>query len=677
MPVSVRCGAVREHLARAFRAGLGVFALTMTQSLVSSAAAQSASTWDATISNSNWYVPVPQLLAMGSSNTSFANPFPLGDQTLWALGTSTNGVFTGTSNAQLAIGPLLTTSTSTIQGAVTPSGQITMVFTPVGGGATTIGLGQMQTRGGSTQMEMQMITGTSLLVSHWAYMLPYNPATFTPPAAQVVPSNSSPQWAWTEGTPWRIVSPAAFGSAAPGTFIITNYKNGYFWGLGRGPSGSPAFTLLGSITPEGKVLFNTLTQGQLTSLYGGVTGDASAAQMLLGTYDANALFTGDLTHTYLVRPYAEAVAATGTRSALGAAHMLYKIAGTLEGFAGDLAPVIATLNDLSGSALSAAISQTVPVVAGAASQATANTQRMLGQIASDRLDTLSSQTIKAKRERHFWLRPLGGAGSQDAHNGVPGYRMSGGGVVAGMDADVATRATVGGLFAYASNTVTARTDWATANMAFGSVDMESYVLGLYGAYELNPNLHFTAQLNAGITDNDTARTIGFIGSTATASYQSFATQMNAGLRQSVALTPDLSLIPALRLNYLQVDSNGYREGGAGALDLNVQDQTYRELFLTAELAARYKLTEKLALTTRGSVGRNTLDTATQITTAFAGGGTFFSTTGLDVSPWLFTSGAGLVSTATETLTLGVHYDMQTGASGYLNQVGSVVLKLRL
>ena len=85
----------------------------------------------------------------------YLSSYRIGDQTLWTLGTSTNGVFTGTSSAQLAIGPLLTTSNSTIQGNVTPSGQITMVFTPVGGGATTIGLGQMQTRAGGTQMEMQ------------------------------------------------------------------------------------------------------------------------------------------------------------------------------------------------------------------------------------------------------------------------------------------------------------------------------------------------------------------------------------------------------------------------------------------------------------------------------------------------------------------------------------------
>ena len=29
-----------------------------------------------------------------------------------------------------------------------------------------------------------------------------------------------------------------FGTTAPGTFKITNYNNGYFWGIGVGPQGS-------------------------------------------------------------------------------------------------------------------------------------------------------------------------------------------------------------------------------------------------------------------------------------------------------------------------------------------------------------------------------------------------------------------------------------------------------
>ena len=120
--------------------------------------AQSA-IWDAALSNSHWYVPVPQLLAYAAPNTGFSNPIALGDQTLWSLGTATNGTFTGFSSATLAIGTASHPENSTFQGFVTTAGQITMVFTPVGGGAVTVGLGQMRLINGVTQMEMQMITG--------------------------------------------------------------------------------------------------------------------------------------------------------------------------------------------------------------------------------------------------------------------------------------------------------------------------------------------------------------------------------------------------------------------------------------------------------------------------------------------------------------------------------------
>jgi hypothetical protein len=202
----------------------------VSHGLMSLALAQSA-VWDSTISNTSWYVPVPQLLAYMSQRSGFTNPLPIGDQTLWTLGTSINGVFSGTSNATLNVDSKLSLSTTIMQGTVTTAGKITIFFTPAGGGTTTVGVGQMQSRGGSSQMEMQMITGTDLLTTHWAYMLPYNPATFTPPAAQAIPlSISAPNWSWTQGTPWKLVSPTTFGVSTPASFIISNYKNGYFWG---------------------------------------------------------------------------------------------------------------------------------------------------------------------------------------------------------------------------------------------------------------------------------------------------------------------------------------------------------------------------------------------------------------------------------------------------------------
>ena len=117
--------------------------------------------WDALLTNSNWYVPIPGLIAYASNNQSFTTtpPTPIGDQTLWALGTATNGVFTGQSQASFYMNGITTTGISTMQGLVTTGGQIVISFSS-DTAPTTIGIGQMREIGGVPLMEMQMITGT-------------------------------------------------------------------------------------------------------------------------------------------------------------------------------------------------------------------------------------------------------------------------------------------------------------------------------------------------------------------------------------------------------------------------------------------------------------------------------------------------------------------------------------
>ena len=258
-------------------------------SAATTAAYAQSTQWDSILSNSNWYVPVPGLIAYGSGNVSFYRPPPIafGDQTLWALGKATNGVFTGQSNAVFDINGISSTSAQSMQGVVSTSGQIAIVFSQPGA-PSTVGIGQMREVNGVPLMEMQMVTGSSFLVSHWAYMTPYNPAVFTPPPpSQVVTGDlTSPQWRWTAGTTWRISSPTLFGTSAPGTFKISNYNSGYYWGLGAAPPGSTVgnFTMLGSITPEGNVLFSMLSNGVLTSLSGQIIGDPTTGTMVLRPY---------------------------------------------------------------------------------------------------------------------------------------------------------------------------------------------------------------------------------------------------------------------------------------------------------------------------------------------------------------------------------------------------------
>ena len=271
----------------------------------------------AILTGSNWYVPLVNQLAYGSeASGQFSNPFPLGDQTTWGCqlgsgGCTTTSVggftvtsapgsatttFVGSATAQLAIGPEHTSpSYSSISGSVAPSGAIVMVFTPTyssgvpTGGSNTLGFGQFQNTGGVPEMEMQMITDSSLLVTHWAHMTPYSgPSTAAPAPISNPPAIANPGYSWLAGTHWKIIDPTLFGTAEPGNFTVTSYSGGYFWGTGQGPASNPiAFTELGSVTPQGKVFFNTLTSDSTTpmSSYGQLTGSHGRVVMAMPNYN--------------------------------------------------------------------------------------------------------------------------------------------------------------------------------------------------------------------------------------------------------------------------------------------------------------------------------------------------------------------------------------------------------
>ena len=250
--------------------------------------------WDSMLSNSYWYVPEDNLLAYMTSGTSFTNPTPVAgsDQTRWSLGTATNGTFTGTAAGTfrpLDFPLLAISNTDTItSGIVTDAGQIRMTFVGVTSGDQTIGIGQVRTISGTDYMQMQMITGnSSSLTTHWAYMAKYDPNTFVPPSLFPDGTLLSPEWKWTEGSTWQLQSDDLFGPSGSGTFTISNYRNGYFWGPGTGPVDTAAatYTQIGSITPEGNVLFNVLIGGTLTSLAGQITGTGLTGQMVLRSYD--------------------------------------------------------------------------------------------------------------------------------------------------------------------------------------------------------------------------------------------------------------------------------------------------------------------------------------------------------------------------------------------------------
>lgn len=267
-------------------------------SVVPTASAQS-DTWDSLLLDSHWYVPSQYLLAYMASGTDLTQALPIADQTLWTITSASHGVFSGTSEATFKIGDIVTPPSTTIMnGVITDSGQVRIVFS--GGSSPIIGIGQLRTISSETYFEMQMVTGESgdtTHVTHWAYMASYDGDPSVLPPLEIDPVSTSPEWAWLADTQWSITSPQLFGPGGTGHFAIDEYHNGYFWGSGTADTGD--FTLIGSATPEGNILFNLLADGILTSLTGQITGGSTTGAMALRIYDSQGDF-GDAASAHVV-----------------------------------------------------------------------------------------------------------------------------------------------------------------------------------------------------------------------------------------------------------------------------------------------------------------------------------------------------------------------------------------
>lgn len=232
--------------------------------------------WDALLNGSTWYVPAANLLAYRLNQDSPARPIPAADQTLWSIPQAEGGRFSGISVAKIVdASGSVTRSRATMEGMVSRSGQVRLAFTTSGGG-TIIGIGQVRQVNGGPAMEMQMITGGGgAFTTHWAYMLPLSTGTVPPnpgTAHGEQRAYRSGCYRWLRDTRWSMRSGGMGRENNNGRVMITGYRNGYFWGEGvRGPA-QRSFHVLGSVTPEGNLLFNAIGTGnfQLRISQGGL-----------------------------------------------------------------------------------------------------------------------------------------------------------------------------------------------------------------------------------------------------------------------------------------------------------------------------------------------------------------------------------------------------------------------
>lgn len=264
---------------------------TVSLLIVTPASAQTTITyWDQVLSNKNYYDPTPNHITYEAFvQTGLDHPLALGNLVTWAFGPVTNGQWTGTAYGTQYRNGTYNYSPQTLQGTVDANGNWKIIFTNTDSGKVIIGIGTMELYNGVWSPVAQTFSTGNPIIAHWAYNVPYNPSIFTPPGPenyQVLPSVTSPEYAWLKGTTWTINNKSFFGSNAPATVTFSNFNNGYIWGAGTGPTGSvnSTFSSLASVTPYGRVLLGLMNGGQPNVMWGTIDYNPFGARITLEDY---------------------------------------------------------------------------------------------------------------------------------------------------------------------------------------------------------------------------------------------------------------------------------------------------------------------------------------------------------------------------------------------------------
>lgn len=362
---------------------------------------------------------------------------------------------------------------------------------------------------------------------------------------------------------------------------------------------------------------------------------------------------------------------SGNKPARGAAQVLDTIIGQGTDNAG-MQQVITSLGKLStNQQVSDAVSQTLPLLVGS-SQAAANASlTAIHDVVQARVSQgrgLSSGD-EVLGDRELWVKTFGSWGDQNERNGVSGFEVNSQGIVFGADAAINPQSRVGLAFAYAKSDIN-----GDSKAAPNSADMDMYQLIGYGSYDLDDATQLTYQLDYGQGRTEGKRKILFMGTEAKSRYDSQVVHAGVGLGHTLRLGQATELTPSVRADCTWVGDEGYRETGAGALNLDVDRRDSESLVLGADAELVHLFSERLSTSLKLGVGYDTIGERASLTSAYAGEpGLSFRTQGLDPSPWLGRGGVGVSYRVTDSTELSANYDAEY-REDFLNQSAS--LKVR-
>lgn len=279
-----------------------------------------------------------------------------------------------------------------------------------------------------------------------------------------------------------------------------------------------------------------------------------------------------------------------------------------------------------------------------------------------------------------WGQAFAGRASDDGRDGVSGYHASYAGLLLGADTDLNAQWRAGGLFSYATTSVS-----SDGNNAGSYANVDSYGLTAYAGFTGEP-WYVNLAVGATRSDVEAHRLVDITGfnGVANSSYKGmqYIAAVQAGYPLNIDnVLPGAVLTPLAGLTYSTLNQDGYTEtgGNGAALRVGSTDTHSVKSDLGFKLERAYKTSHGLLKPAVQLVWRHEYsDTRLQSVANFAadtsGATTFVSQGAKPISDTgVLTLGATLLRN--DNLTLAANYTLETGG-GYTAQTGSLLARWR-
>ena len=323
--------------------------------------------------------------------------------------------------------------------------------------------------------------------------------------------------------------------------------------------------------------------------------------------------------------------------------------------------------------VSEAVSETLPLMQGATTQAAANVMQTTGRIIRAR-QAMTSGLASGDgfiADKHGWVKPIGSWATQHSIDDSAGFTVDSYGIIGGVDGDISDNDTVGIALSYVDSSMKGENSTSR-----NSADIDAYQIAFYGQHDLGAeayDLSVNWQADWGINKTEGKRHMSFIGRTAESDYDTYTTHVGVGVGRTFATAERTTLTPSVQLDYSHIENRRYTETGAGALNLSVSDDQIDAFVVSLQGDLMHEFNDQWALLGNAGVGYDLIDDDTSVTSTYAGGGTAFTTQGLNQAPWRVTAGVGVNYNLDDTTTLSANYDMQ-GKENFLSHTASAKVR---